>query len=180
MNEEPPSTHTPVPLWQARAWLQVGKATDAAYGFGGPGVAEAAGTAEAIGRALTQFLDSLEREIVEAERYGSGHFAVQVEINPLEGDPGSQTSALGDLPASDPVGFWEASAAVGNGRGVFDGCYSYGNCKEDEGHLLGTAHELGAELARVLGELTRDDVETMKYGTDRFFIQLSIELPHPA
>jgi hypothetical protein len=29
----------------------------------------------------------------------------------------------------------------------------------------------------VLGLLTRDDVETMKYDTDRFFVELVAELP---
>ena len=76
-----------------------------------------------------------------------------------------------------PYPLWEASASPGSARGVFDACYRYGNRQGDEGHLLGTAQERGAELTRVLKELTRGDVETMKYGTDRFFLQLPIELP---
>jgi hypothetical protein len=34
-------------------------------------------------------------------------------------------------------------------------------------------------LARVLGGLTRGDVEAMRYGTEHFFINLVIELPQP-
>jgi hypothetical protein len=78
------------------------------------------------------------------------------------------------------VPHWEASAVVGNSRGVFDACYRSGNSQGDEGHLLGTAQELGAELARVLRELTRGDGETMKYGTPRCFIDLVITLPERA
>ena len=58
-------------------------------------------------------------------------------------------------------------------------CYSYGNCQGDEGHLLGTAEEVGTELSRVLQGLTRADVATMRHDTSRFFIELLIELPQP-
>ena len=166
----------PIPWWRARASLCGSNWTDGAYGFGGPDVAEAVGTPEQIGAELTRFLDSLEWENVEATRIDSGHFAVQVEVEPHEG-PGTLAGPSRDLPAENPVPLWEASASAGNARGVFDGCYSYGNCKEDEGHLLGTAQELGAELTRVFQALTRGDVETMKYGTEKFFLQLNIELP---
>jgi len=100
-----------------------------------------------------------------------------VEVDPLDEGTSTLTEPSRDLPAENPVALWEASAAAGNARGVFDAFYSYGNSKGDEGHMLGTAHELGAELARVLQGLIREDVETMKHGTDRFFIQLTLELP---
>jgi len=48
MSENAPSRDTPIPWWQARALLHGGNWTDAAYGFGGPDVAEAVGTAEEI------------------------------------------------------------------------------------------------------------------------------------
>ena len=86
---------------------------------------------------------------MEAERLRTGRFVVQLEGEPHEGHS-ILTGPPGDLPAENPVGLWEASATAGNGRGVFDACYSYGNSQGGEGHLLGTARELGAELARVL------------------------------
>src|SRR5262245_50759704 len=151
MNEEKStSPNTPLPWWQALALLCGGNWTDPAYGFGGPDVAGVTGTAEEIGAELTRFLGGLEWENVEAERLGTGHFAVRVEVGPLEGCPATLTEPSGGLPAENPVALWEATAAVGNARGVFDSSYAFGNGKGDEGHLLGTAHELGTELARVL------------------------------
>jgi hypothetical protein len=85
-----------------------------------------------------------------------------------------------EAPAADSVELWEASASVGNAEGIFDACYSYGNVNNDEGHLLGTALEVGAELTRVLTILTRQDVEDMKYGTERFFILLEIDVSRRA
>ena len=177
MSENTPSQHSAIPLWRARAVLRGGNWSDAAYGFGGPDVAEAVGTAEQIGAELTRFLDSRELENVEAERVQSGRFAVEVEIQPLDEGARTLTGQAGDLPAEHPVPLWEATAAAGNAHGVFDACYAFGNSKGDEGHLLGTSSELGAELAHVLRGLTREDVETMKYGTDRFFLHLAVELP---
>ena len=177
MSESAPTPHTPIPLWRARAVLRGGNWSDAAYGFGGPDVAEAVGTAEQIGTELTRFLDSLELENVEAARLQSGRFTVELEVEPLNEGTSTLTGQSGDLPAENPVRLWEATAAAGNARGIFDACYAFGNCKGDEGHLLGTAHDLGAELTRVLQGLTREDVETMKYDTDRFFVQLVVELP---
>ncbi len=170
------SPEDPIPWWRVRASLCGRNWTDGAYGFGDPDDAEAVGTAEQIGAELTRFLDSLEWENVEATRIDSGHFAVQVEVEPHAG-PGTLAGPSRDLPAENPIPLWEASASAGNARGVFDACYRYGNTRGDEGHLLGTAQELGGELTRVLQELTRADVETMKYGTERFFLQLTIELP---
>jgi hypothetical protein len=167
----------PIALWRARAWLRGGHWTDAAYGFGGPDVAEAVGTAAQVGAELTGFLDSLERENVEAERAASGCFAARLEVEPHTGGPVASAWLGRAGRAEHCVRRWEAGAAVGNARGVFDACYAYGNCRGDEGHLLGTAQELGAELARVLGGLSHSDAEVMKSNTDRFFIQLTIELP---
>jgi hypothetical protein len=178
MSEKAKDREEAVPLWRALARLAGGNWADAAYGFGGPEIAEAVGTAEEVGAELTRILNSLELENVEAERLRTGHFAVLVEVEPLDDGLGTLAGPPGDLPAVNPVPLWEASAGAGNGRGVFDACYSYGNSQGDEGHLLGTASELGAELTRVLKKLTRGDVQTMRYGTERFFLQLLIELPH--
>ncbi len=173
----PKNPDDPIPQWQARAILCGGNWTDGAYGFGGPDVVEAVGTAEEIGAELARFLNSLEWENVEAVRIDSGHFAVQVEVEPHAG-PSTLAGPSHDLPAANPVPLWEASACAGNTSGIFDACYSYGNSKGDEGYLVGTAAEVGAELTRVLQELTQDDVKTMKYGTDRFFLQVYVTLPH--
>ena len=116
---------------------------------------------------------------VEAACLDPGHFSLRLEIEPYEG-PGTLAGRAAAEPAEERVPLWEASAAVGNSRGVFDACYRYGNSQGDEGHLLGTSQELGAELARVLQELTRGDVETMKYRTTRFFMELVITLPEQA
>jgi hypothetical protein len=164
--------------WRARALLTCRGRSDAAYGFGGPDVAEVVGTPEDIGAAVTGFLVSLERPNVEAAGAQGSPFSVRVEVEPQKcpGTPGRQPE---EHPAEDPVRLWEATAEVGNTHGEFDACYRYGNSQGDEGHLLGTADELGAELARILRGLTRADVEAMKYGTSRFFVRLEIELPRP-
>ena len=176
MSEKAKNRGEAIPLWRALALLTRSTWTEAAYGFGVSGVAEAVGTPDEIGAELARFLGGLERESVEAERLRIGHFSVEVEVEP-HGGPGTLAGPAGDFPAERPVPLWEASARVGDGRGVSDACYSFGNSQGDEGHLLGTAHELGAELARVLQGLSRADVEAMKYGTDRFFIHLLVELP---
>ncbi len=177
MSAKTPTPATPVPRWRGRVLFRGGTWTDAAYGFGGPDSAEAVGSAAEIGRELTRFLGSLEWESVEAERLRTGHFAVELEVEPLGSGPGTRGGQPGELPAANPVPLWEASAAVGNAGGLYDACYGYGNSRGDEGHLRGTAQELGAELARVLRGLTCGDVEAMKYGTSRFYLQLTIELP---
>jgi hypothetical protein len=177
MREKDGSRGEAIPLWRARARLTGGNRTDAACGFGGPDVAEAVGTAEEVGAELDRFLSSLERQNVEAERLRTGRFAVELEFEPLDDGLGTLGSPPSDLPAERPVPLWEATAVAGNTDGVFDACYRYGNSQGDEGHLLGTAQELGAELARVLQGLSRSDVEAMKYGTDRFFLLLVVGLP---
>ena len=54
----------------------------------GPEVAEAVGTPDEIGKELTRFLGGLEWKNVEAERFHTGPFAVQVEV---EGHGGHET-----------------------------------------------------------------------------------------
>jgi hypothetical protein len=175
MSDATKNRDTPVPLWRAMAWLAGLDWSDAAYGFGGPDVAEAVGTPEEVGADLARFLDSLSQQAVVA-RWVSGGLSVRLEVEPAEG-LSTPAGRAGEAPAEVPVPLWEASASAGNGRGVFDACYGFGNVQGDEGHLLGTAQELGTELARILREITPQDVETMKYGTDRFFLLLEVGLP---
>jgi hypothetical protein len=166
-----------VSLWRARAWLVDRSRRDGAYGFGGPDVAGAVGTAVEIGAELTGFLNSLDWQAVETARLEWRAFAVRLEVEPW--GEGASTLA-GKTPEGlheDSVPLWEASASAGNANGVFDAAYSFGNSKGDEGHLLGSAEELGAELARVLDGLTCGDVEHMKYRTSRFFLEVVVELP---
>jgi hypothetical protein len=167
----------PISLWRAKAVLGGNDWTDRAYGFGGPDAAEAVGTAEQIGSELTRFFDSLGWPEVEAQRLRTGRFFVRVEVDPQEQGRSTLPIERFENAAEDRVPLWEASAGSGSADGVFDACYSYGNTHGDEGHLLGTAQELGAELTRVLHLLTRGDIETMMNDTERFFIELVIELP---
>jgi hypothetical protein len=162
--------------WRARAHLRGGNWTDAAYGFGGPDVAEVVGSAHIVGAALRQFLNSLEWTHVAAERLASGHFSVLLEVEPHEG-PCPPIPAADQDPADEPVPRWEVSAAVGNAGGVFDAAYGFGASQRDEAHLIRSAAAVGAELTCVLESLTRGDGEVMKYGTPRFFLQLVMKLP---
>jgi hypothetical protein len=65
-------------------------------------------------------------------------------------------------------------ASVGNAEGVFDAAYELGRSRGTEAEYLGTPEEIGREVARYLSTLTPDDCETMRYGTDRFFVELII------
>ncbi len=70
-------------------------------------------------------------------------------------------------------------ASAGNGNGIFDAAYDFGAGGGDEGQMTGSPQEIGAEVARFLALLTLKDCEAMKYGTDRFFIQLIITPVEP-
>lgn len=70
-------------------------------------------------------------------------------------------------------------AAVGNANGIFDAAYDFGAICGDEGQMRGTPEEIGAEVTRFLALLTPQDCEAMKYGTDRFFIVLTIGPDEP-
>jgi hypothetical protein len=126
----------PIARWRARATLGGNSWTDAAYGFGGPDVAEAIGTAEQVGSELTRFLDSFGWHEVEAQQLHTGRFFVRVEIEPQEQSPSSLANKRLEDAAEIRVPLWEASASSGNADGVFDACYTYGNSHCDEGHLL--------------------------------------------
>jgi hypothetical protein len=63
-----------------------------------------------------------------------------------------------------------ATAEVCNANGPFDAAYDFGHGAE----LTGTQDEIGAALCHFLSGLARKDCEDMKYGTDKFFIRLTI------
>jgi hypothetical protein len=65
-------------------------------------------------------------------------------------------------------------ASVGNAEGVFDAAYEFGRTRGTEAEFLGTPEEIGRELARYLSTLTPEDLKAMRYGTDRFFVELII------
>ncbi len=63
---------------------------------------------------------------------------------------------------------------VGNGEGVFDAAYDFGEGSSEEAALTGTPQEIGVAVARFLASLTPDDCQAMRYGTATFFVQLVI------
>jgi hypothetical protein len=70
---------------------------------------------------------------------------------------------------------WRADATSCNDNGPFDAAYEFGLGVDPEGFgagMTGTPEEIGKELARFLSVLTRQDVETMKYGTGRYYVEL--------
>jgi hypothetical protein len=179
MTNTPVNPNDCVALWRTWAFFAGCGYSDAAYGFGGPDIAEAVDTADGLGSTLTSFLNSLGQKAMEATRLRTGSLAVRLEVEPYAGSATlARRTAQGAHEDSAPL--WEATASVGNAHGVFDAAYSYGNAHGDEGHLLGSAQELGDELARVLKGLTHGDVEAMRYGTDRFYLLLLIVLPGQA
>jgi hypothetical protein len=69
---------------------------------------------------------------------------------------------------------WQADASVGNLDGVFDCAYSFGQ----DSRVVGTAAEIAEAVRQYLESLTSSDIETMKYGTSRFFVQFEV-MPLP-
>lgn len=65
---------------------------------------------------------------------------------------------------------FRVEGAVGNGDGVFDASYDFG----EGGAMTGTPEEVGEAVARYLASLTPEDCRTMRYGTPKFFVQLVI------
>jgi hypothetical protein len=88
MSEKAQKRGEAIPLWRALALLTRGTWTEDAYGFGGLGAAGMVGTPDEIGKELARLLDGLERKNVETERFHTGPFAVQVEV---EGHGGHET-----------------------------------------------------------------------------------------
>ena len=69
-------------------------------------------------------------------------------------------------------------ASVGNGDGVFDAAYDFGDGTE-EAEMCGSPEQIGAEVARYLSALRPEDCEAMQYGTGTFFVQLMIRPEKP-
>jgi hypothetical protein len=70
---------------------------------------------------------------------------------------------------------WRVKATACNAEGPFDAAYEMGRGVGDEGGMVGTPEEVGRELARFLAVLTPEDVNTMKYQTGRFYLELILE-----
>jgi hypothetical protein len=103
------------------------------------------------------------------------------DLAPPQGGPGVGTPAENAGPDRRGVVLvWEAHAEVGNANGVFDAAYDFGEGVEGLGNgsseLVGTAEDVGRELARLLASLTKNDVTAMEYGTGDFFLQVTVRL----
>jgi alkanesulfonate monooxygenase SsuD/methylene tetrahydromethanopterin reductase-like flavin-dependent oxidoreductase (luciferase family) len=171
-----------IPLWWARAYTQAaqpnprtGRWASAEFlGFGGPDSHEAVGTPEDLAGDLAAFLDSLDLTEVLAARQERGKFGVVLEVEPFDGKrPEPRRRELPPV-AEDRVPRWKAQASSGNGSGVFDACYGYGQTRGEEGQLVGTAEQVADELAALLAALTKGDVEAMRAGTSRYFVELVV------
>jgi hypothetical protein len=71
---------------------------------------------------------------------------------------------------------WQADASVGDITGVYDAAYAFGG----DSRLVGTPAEIAAELQRYLESLSDEDIEAMKYGSNRFLVRLEIMVLPPA
>jgi len=108
-------------------------------------VPEAIGTPAELGAELTCFLNDVSRPEVEAACLDLGRFRLRLEVEPHEG-PGTLAGRAAEEPAQERVPLWEASATIGNRRGVFAACYGYGNSQGDAGQfaapVLGGAQQV--------------------------------------
>jgi hypothetical protein len=144
------------------------------FGFGGPDSHEAVGTPVELAGLLAGLLNSLDRTEVRAAQQERGRFGVVLEVEPYEGKPPGPRPRELVAAAEVRVPRWEAQASSGNGAGIFDAAYGYGRTRDGEGGLVGTAEQVADELAALLAELTRGDVEAMNSGTGRYFVELVI------
>jgi hypothetical protein len=65
---------------------------------------------------------------------------------------------------------WQADASVGNLDGIFDAAYSFG----DSSRVVGTPAEIAEAVQKYLESLSDENIEAMKYGTSRFFVQFEV------
>jgi hypothetical protein len=171
-----------IPLWRARAYTQAAEpdprtgrwAGTEFFGFGGPDFHEAVGTPADLAGELATFLNSLDLTEVLAERHARGRCGVVLEVEPAEGRQPEARRREPSPAAEVRVPRWEAQASSGNGSGIFDAAYGFGQTRGEEGQLVGTAEQVADELAALLATLTREDVEAMKYGTERYFVELVV------
>lgn len=68
---------------------------------------------------------------------------------------------------------FRVDASVGNAEGVFDAAYDFGDGKT-EAEMSGSPEEIGRAVTRYLSGLLAEDCKAMQYGTDDFFVQLTI------
>ncbi len=73
---------------------------------------------------------------------------------------------------------FRVDASVGNGQGVFDAAYDFSDGL-GEATASGTPDQIGKAVARFLAGLLAKDCQAMRYGTDDFFIQLTIRPVEP-
>jgi alkanesulfonate monooxygenase SsuD/methylene tetrahydromethanopterin reductase-like flavin-dependent oxidoreductase (luciferase family) len=111
---------------------------------------------------------------VLAARQERGHFGVVLEVEPFESRQPEPRRRELHLASEARVPRWEAEASSGNGAGIFDAAYVYGQTRGEEGQLVGTAEQVADELAALLAALTRADVEAMRSGTGRYFVELVV------
>jgi alkanesulfonate monooxygenase SsuD/methylene tetrahydromethanopterin reductase-like flavin-dependent oxidoreductase (luciferase family) len=123
---------------------------------------------------VAQFLNSLELTEVLAARQERGRFGVVLEVEPYEGGQPEPQKQEPSPVAEARVPRWEAQASSGNGPGIFDAAYAYGQTRGEEGQLVGTAEQVADELAALLAALTWGDVEAMRSGISRYFVELLI------
>jgi hypothetical protein len=84
-----------------------------------------------------------------------GRFGLVLEVEAQEGDrPGSRGRRLPSA-AEERVPLWRAEASSGNGAGIFDAAYTYGETQGREAEAVGTAEQVAAELVVLLRSLTR-------------------------
>ena len=103
-----------------------------------------------------------------------GRFGVELGVEPYAGALPEPRPREREHAAEVRVPRWEAQASSGNGGGIFDAAYAYGQTRGEEGGLVGTAEQVADELAALLAALTQGDVEAMRSGTGRYFVELVI------
>jgi hypothetical protein len=74
---------------------------------------------------------------------------------------------------------FRVEAAVGNGDGVFDAAYNFGEGSGEEAAMTGIPREIGDAVASYLMSLTQEDCLAMRYGTPRFFVQFVVTPDEP-
>lgn len=73
---------------------------------------------------------------------------------------------------------FRAEVSVGNGDGVFDAAYDFGEGSGAEAAVAGTSEQIGAAVTRYLSSLSPEDCQKMGHSMPRFFVQLVIT-PEP-
>jgi hypothetical protein len=168
--------------WRARAYTQARQpnprtgrwAGTELFGFRGPDSHQAVGTPVDLAGLPAGLRNGLDLTEVLAARQQRGRFGVVLEVEPYEGGPPGPRPPELVAAAEVRVPRGEAQASSGNGGGIFDAACGYGRTRGEEGGLVGPAEQVAEELAALLAALTRGDVEAMRSGTARYFVELLI------